>query len=109
MPRVCDAGGIAVRVQGLRRYYALLLDRTQTRIVRVLDGETVLATVDQGWAFEQHYDLKLAVEGNKLTAYVNGEKVLQAEDPAKALTGGGIALITEVGFIYYDKVAVRPI
>jgi len=109
MPRVCEAGGIAVRVQGLQRYYALLLDQERTRIVRVLDGETVLAQTDSGWSVEQNYDLKLKVEGNKLTAFVNGERVLETEDPEDALTGGGIALIAQTGFIYFDEVAVSPV
>ena len=109
MPRVCDAGGIAVRVQGLRRYYALLLDQERARIVRVLDGETVLAETDAGWSVERNYDLKLKVEGNRLTAFVNGELALEAQDPDNALTGGGIALIAESGCIYFDNVAVRPV
>ncbi len=109
MPRVCEAGGIAVRAQGLRRYYALLLDHEKTRIVRVLDGETVLAETDTGWSVEQEVDLKLKVEGNKLTAFVNGERALEAVDPDNALTGGGIALIAQTGCIYFDKVSVRPV
>ncbi|MCY4073431.1 MAG: ADP-ribosylglycohydrolase family protein [Chloroflexi bacterium] len=109
MPRVCEAGGIAVRVQGLQRYYALLLDQERTRIVRVLDGETVLAETDSGWSVEQNYDLKLKVEGGKLTAFVSGEQVLETQDPEAALTGGGIALIAQAGFIYFDNVAVRPL
>ncbi|MCY3780385.1 MAG: ADP-ribosylglycohydrolase family protein [Chloroflexi bacterium] len=109
MPRVCEAGGIAVRVQGLQRYYALLLDQDKTRIVRVLDGETVLAETDSGWSVERDYDLTLKVEGDKLTAFVNGEQVLETHDPEDALTSGGIALIAEVGCIYYDDVSVRPL
>ena len=109
MPRVCDAGGIAVRVQGLQRYYALLLDQERTRIVRVLDGETVLAETDTGWSVEHDYDLKLRVEGNKLTAFVAGEQVLETVDPDHALTGGGIALVAETGCIYFDKLAVKPV
>ena len=109
MPRVCEAGGIAVRVQGLRRYYALLLDQDRTRIVRVLDGETVLAQIDSGWSVEQNYDLELQVEGNRLTAFVNGEQALAASDPEDALTGGGIALIAQTGFIYFDDVSVKPV
>ncbi len=109
MPRVCEAGGIAVRVQGLRRYYALLLDHEKTRIVRVLDGETVLAEIDAGWSVEREYDLQLKVKGNKLTAFVNGEQALEAIDPDNALTGGAIALIAQTGCIYYDKVSVGPV
>ncbi len=108
-PRVCEAGGIAVRVQGLRRYYALLLDHEKTRIVRVLDGETVLAEMDSGWSMERNYDLKLRVEGARLTAFVDGEPILDATDPEAALTGGAIALIAQTGFIYFDEVAVAPV
>ncbi len=109
MPRVCEAGGIAVRVQGLQRYYALLLDHERTRIIRVLDGETVLAETDTGWAVEQNYSLRLQVAGNKLTAFVDGERTLEAIDPDNALTGGGIALIAQTGCIYFDDVSVRPV
>ncbi len=109
MPRVCEAGGIAARVQGLQRYYALLLDQDGTRIVRVLDGETILAQNDSGWSVEQSYALKLIVAGNRLSAFVNGEQTLQAIDPENALTGGGIALIAQTGFIFFDDVSVRPL
>ena len=109
MPRVCEAGGIAVRVQGLRRYYALLLDHEKTRIVRVLDGETVLAETDSGWSVERNYELGLKVEGKRLTAFVDGEPALEAEDPDHALTGGAIALIAQTGFIYFDEVSVKPV
>ncbi len=109
MPRVCEAGGIAVRVQGLQRYYALLLDQEKTRIVRVLDGETILAECDAGWAFERNYELKLEVKGNQLTAFVNGERALQAIDRDNALTAGGIALIAQAGLITFDDVALEPV
>ncbi len=109
MPRICEAGGIAVRVQGLRRYYALLLDGERARVVRVLDGETVLAETGSGWSVEQEYDLKLRVEGNRLTAFVNGEQALEAIDPEDALAGGGVALIAQTGFIYFDELAVKPL
>jgi ADP-ribosylglycohydrolase len=108
-PRVCRAGGIAVRVQGLRRYYAMLLDADKVRIVRVLDGETVLAEVDYGWTYEQNYDLKLQVQGNKLIGFINDQKVIEAEDPDDALKRGGIALVSEEGFIYFDNVAISPL
>ena len=109
MPRVCEAGGIAARVQGLRRYYALLLDEVSTRIVRVLDGETVLAETDSGWSREQEYNLRLVVKGNRLSAFVDGELILEAQDSDHALTGGGIALVAQTGFIYFDGLAVKPV
>jgi hypothetical protein len=106
-PRLCKTGGIAVRVQGIQRYYGLLLDQNKVRLVRVLDGETVLAEADGGWTLEQPCDLKLQVEGAKLIGYVNGQQVIEAEDDA--LQSGAIALICEEGFIYFDHVAVSPL
>ncbi len=109
MPRVCELGGIAVRVQGLQRYYALLLAHNQARIVRVLDGETTLAQTDTGWSVEEEIQLKLTVAGNRLTAFVNGELLLEAQDNDHALSGGGVALIAQAGLIFFDDVCVKPV
>ena len=109
-PHLCKAGGIGARVQGMKRYYALLCDNESTRIVSSLEGQdTVLAEADGGWNFGEDCALKLAVEGNSLTGYVNGAMVVQAEDAAARFTGGGVALIAEEGRIAYDDVEVRPL
>jgi hypothetical protein len=108
-PHMCQAGGVAVRVQGMRRYYAMLIDQEKVRLVRALDGDTVLAEADFGWEFGLPYDLNLQVTGNKLTGTINGKTVIEAQDPEQALVGGGIALISEVGRIACDEVAVRPV
>jgi ADP-ribosylglycohydrolase len=109
-PHMCQAGGVGVRVQGMGRYYALLLDREKTRIIRAFEGkDTVLAEVDSGWQFGRPYELNLQVEGNRLIGSVNGKVVIEAEDPEKMYTGGGIALIAEVGRIGCDHVEVRPL
>ena len=43
-PHLVKTGGIAARVQGMRRFYALLLCADQTvQLVKALDGDTVLA------------------------------------------------------------------
>lgn len=108
-PHLCKAGGIAVRVQGMRRYYAFMCDLKSMKIVRTFDEDTVLAETTSGWTFGEPYNLNLKVEGNRLTASLNGEIVLQAVDEANKLTGGGVALISEVGRIGCDSVEVRPI
>jgi len=51
----------------------------------------------------------LKVKGNKLTASVNGEVVLEATDESNRLTGGGVALICEEGRIGCDHVEVKPL
>ena len=108
-PHLCKAGGIAVRVQGMRRYYAFICDLESMKIVRTFDEDKVLAETTSGWTFGEPYNLNLKVEGNRLTASLNGEIVLQAVDEANRLTGGGVALICEVGRIGCDGVEVRPI
>ena len=109
-PHLCKAGGIAVRVQGMRRYYALIIDQRTARIVRMLDGsETVLAETDGGWNFGPSFDLKLAIIGNLLTGFIDGQQMLEAEDPDYALSTGGIALMVEEGRIAADNVAISPV
>jgi ADP-ribosylglycohydrolase len=108
-PHLCRVGGLAVRVQGLKRFYALLLDRENVRLVRALDGDTVLAEIAGGWAFDTPYDLHLRVVGNQLTGSINGRVVIEGRDPDRALTGGGLALVCVEGHIVAEDVAVRPV
>ncbi|MEO1439939.1 MAG: ADP-ribosylglycohydrolase family protein, partial [Chloroflexota bacterium] len=109
-PHMCKAGGIAVRVQGMHRYYALLCDSEKTRLIRSLERQdTVLAEVDGGWTLGVSCELSLSVEGNKLVGSMNGEKIAEAIDSTSTLMGGGIALMAEEGRIGCDHVAVKPI
>jgi hypothetical protein len=109
-PHMCEEGGVAVRVQGLERYYALIMDEKQTRLVRRLDGkDLILAEIAGGWVFGSTYDLKVHVTGNSLTAFVNGKKVLDATDPDMLFGGGGIGLLATVGRIGVDRVSVQPL
>jgi hypothetical protein len=109
-PHMCEEGGVAVRVQGLERYYALIMDEKNTRFVRRLDGKDfILSEIKGGWVFGSTYDLKVQVSGNSLTAFVNGKKVLDATDPDMLFGGGGIGLLATVGRIGVDKVSVQPV
>ncbi len=92
------------------RYYALLVDREKTRIIRACEGEdTVLAESDFGWTFGLPYELDLSVEGNRLVGSIDGKVIIEAEDPDNLYPGGGVALITEVGRIGCDHVTVQPV
>lgn len=109
-PHMCKAGGVGVRVQGMRRYYALLVDTESVRLVRSFEGQdTALAEAKQGWTFGLPYELTLQVEGSKLTGHINGEAVVEGVDPEAKYAGGGIALIAEEGRIGCDHVEVRPL
>lgn len=109
-PHMCHEGGVAVRVQGLERYYALILDEKHTRLVRRLDGtDLVLAQTRGGWVLGSSCDLKLQVKGNSLVGFVNRESVITASDPDMLFAGGGIGLLTTVGRIGVDSVSVQPL
>lgn len=108
---LCAAAGIAARVQGLRRYYALLLRRNAdgsgvAQLVRALDGDTVLAEAEFPWNFGETYSFGLRVTGSRLQGSIDGEDLFDVTDDA--LTGGGIGLVIEEGRVMSDAVTVRP-
>jgi hypothetical protein len=102
--------GLAARVQGMRRYYALLLGKNgKARLVRELDGEKVLAETDFPCVPAVTYGLSLRVKGNRLLASVDGEVLFDVEDDEPLLNGGAVALICEEGYMASDGVRVQPV
>jgi hypothetical protein len=109
-PHMVKAAGIAARVQGMRRYYALLLcNDGKARLIKALDGDTVLAEADFPWAFGGTYELRLKVVGKRVEAGVDGETLFRVEDPDRPLAGGGVALVCEEGRAATDAVTVKPV
>ena len=109
-PWLFDAGGVAVRVQGLERFYALqLVSGNKVRIIKALDGDTVLAEADFDWAVNEMYTLSLCVSGETLRGAVNGQQVLEVVDAERPLTGGGIAYVLENGHMVSERFSVRPL
>jgi len=108
-PHMVKAAGLAIRVQGLQRYYALLLGvGNQARLVKVLDGESVLAEISYEWHFGQTYLLRLEVKGNHLRAYIDNTEIFAITDP-NPLEGGAIALVCEQGRTATQSVTVSPL
>ena len=55
-PWLMDAGGIAVRVQGLKRFYALqLVKGNKIRLLKALDQDTILGERDFEWKIHHTY------------------------------------------------------
>ncbi|HEY6694966.1 MAG TPA: ADP-ribosylglycohydrolase family protein [Solirubrobacteraceae bacterium] len=108
VPETAVAAGIAARVQGLRRYYALLLGADGVaRLVRELDGTVALAEAPLARRdYAEPHALELRVTGDRLRASVDGKLVLEARDGA--LAGGAVALVCEEGCLTCDAVRVRP-
>ncbi len=108
-PHMLVRGGIAARVQGMRRFYALLLDNDQTvKLVKALDGDIILGQAALAWEFGEAHRLRLDVVGNRITGFVDGKPVIQVEDQDHPLDGGGIALVVEEGRLASGPVTVRP-
>jgi hypothetical protein len=108
-PHMAEAFGVAARVQGLRRYYALLVCRDSTvRLIKSLDGEVVLGSVGFDWELGRAYALSLQVTGNQLRASLDGKVLFAVEESTRPLDGGGIALLCEEGRVGCDDVRVRP-
>lgn len=109
-PHLVAAFGLAARVQGLERYYALLLsERDTVRLVKRLDGEAVLAEQAFAWEFGQPYHLQITVQGNQVLGGVDGALLFRIEDLDRPLSGGGIALVCEEGRMGTDKVSVLAV
>jgi hypothetical protein len=107
-PHLARSFGIAVRVQGLRRYYALRFAvGGKAQLVRELDGTHVLAEAPYDWELYASYRFELQVQGSKLTGRVNGQTLFQVEDDSP-LTGGAVALLVEEGRVGCDQVEVGP-
>jgi len=108
-PHLVRAFGVAARVQGLERYYALLLSNRNTiKLIKRLDGEIVLAEGAFDWEFGQPHKLQITVQGNQILGFADGALLFKVEDLDHSLSGGGIALVCEEGRIGTDEVSVRP-
>lgn len=106
VPHLAHAFGVAVRVQGLRRYYALLLTAERTvRLVAFRGDETVLAEAPYAWRLGEEQAFRLEARGATLRARV-GEVELTADDAA--LDGGACALVIEEGSVSCLSVGVEP-
>ncbi len=110
-PHMVARFGLAARVQGLLRYYALLLGEGQkARLVKVLyDQTTVLGEVDLAWEFGKPMPVALEVNGPRITAFAGGKALFSVEDASAPLLCGGIALLVTEGRATADSITVQPL
>lgn len=108
-PHMAASAGIAARVQGMRRYYALLLVHPgKARLVKALEGTHTLAEIDFDWRLGQGYELELRVQGDRIEGLIGGKAVFSHTDAHRPLTGGAVGLVIEVGRVAVDAVRVQP-
>ena len=106
-PHMAAAWGLAARVQGLRRYYALLLCAGGlARLVKFDDVETTLAEVPFLWELGEPYALQLQVQGSSIRGRVDGTELFHTIDDDRPLLDGALALVCEEGRVATDAVTV---
>src|SRR5580704_8453924 len=76
------SAGLAARVQGLKRYYALLLEAHDcVRLVKIRDeARIVLAEAPCRWTLEKKVALELEVRGATIVGTADGSIVIKATD-----------------------------
>jgi hypothetical protein len=109
-PHMVKSAGIAARVQGMRRYYALLLCAdNRAQLLKVVDGERVLGEASLAWAFGETHQLSLTVVGPRIRAWIDGRLSFDVVDEDSPLEGGAVALVCEEGRTATRTVRVRPV
>lgn len=105
------AFGVAVCVQGLRRYYALLLNSEgQAQLVKRYDGqESVLAQAAYAWQVGQKVDFRLETQEGKLSAALDGQRMFEVEDCDHPLTCGAAAYVIEEGCLRSQVLRVEAV
>ncbi|MGE5224089.1 MAG: ADP-ribosylglycohydrolase family protein, partial [Omnitrophica WOR_2 bacterium] len=102
--------GLGARVQGMRRYYALLLcGDGKARLVKALDGVKVLAQLDYPIQPGRTYRLSLQVKGRQIRASIDDQVVFDRLDEEQPLQEGAIALVCEEGRTATTSVRINPL
>lgn len=104
---LADSFGLIIRGQGLRRHYSLRITPDGfARIVKVCDGETILAEVKCTWILNQSRDYEILAKGDLIRATVDGIHILEARD--SALAGGGAGFLMDQGRVLVETALVDP-
>ena len=101
-------GGLAARVQGLNRYYGLVINASnKLQLIKVINEPKVLKEIDFDLEYYKDYKLSLKVEDNKLSGYLDNKVVLEFADSSDVLENGAMGLIVEDGTMVTDEVIVE--
>ena len=109
-PHLAAATGLAIRTQGLRRHYSLVISNSGlVTLVKSVDGdERVLGEAPFDFQLYREVQLGLSAVGNAITASVDGQQLFEVVDDDGPLEYGGIALLCEEGRVGVGPVTVRP-
>ncbi|KAL6689919.1 ADP-ribosylglycohydrolase domain-containing protein [Trichoderma pleuroticola] len=108
---VVNFGGpmsVAARVQGLNRYYGLMLTKDKrVALVKAADDERIeLMSMPFAWEENIKYQVHLRVQGSKIEGRV-GQVELAATD--EDYVGGAVGLVVTDGSLSADSISVSPV
>jgi hypothetical protein len=104
-------GGLAIRAQGLRRYYGARVTRDgKMQIVKVRDEDTkILAETSFDTELEKNIAMKVTAKGNRITFEADGV-LLSAEDASpEAFSDGGIGLLVHEGALSSNEILIGAV
>jgi hypothetical protein len=101
-------GGLAIRAQGLRRYYGARVTRDgKMQIVKVRDEETkVLAETAFKTEFDKHIAMKVSAQGARITFEADGVSVTAEDTAADAFRDGGVGLLIHEGALSSNEIRI---
>jgi len=109
-PRMATSAGIAVRCQGMRRYYAFVFgDAGEIRLDKMDHDRVSLAKVAFPWKPFQDYKFCVEVSGTKLRLIVDGELLLQVTDDEAPIASGAVAFLVESGCFGAGTPSIEPL
>jgi ADP-ribosylglycohydrolase len=108
---LAKSGGIAARVQGLRRYYGLqLTDAGTVRLTKAFeDAQTTLGEMAFAWEPRVTYRLWIEVDGAHIRAGIDEEQLFDVDDVVSPLMDGGIGLIVDEGCVSAREISISPV
>jgi ADP-ribosylglycohydrolase len=110
VPLLATRSGLAVRVQGMRRYYAFAVHSSgRLQLVKERDGRQVLAEVEVPGGDRKEYGLRVSVRGRTIRAFLDDAEYIHFEDTHAPLESGAIGLFLEEGTLLCDEVRLRPL
>jgi len=93
-PLLAKAWGLAARVQGRERYYALMFDAVdggRVKLVKRDHDENILAKDSLAWELDRPYALELRLRDTQIQAFIDGTEVFSVRDEDRLPLRGGAA------------------
>lgn len=108
-PHMATACGVCVRVQGMRRHYAVLLTQAgAAHLLKVRDEEVTLAKTAVVWLADHSYALRVAVHGQRIRAWCDDRLLFDHTDSTSPLLHGGVGIMCDDGNVAVGTVTLAP-